>query len=330
MPIYNGAKYITKSIPAILKQRDVELELILVNDGSKDSSLEVCNDFAAKDARVVVVNQENGGICKARNAGLAAATGEYISFCDQDDEVADNIYKVFDSYIQKYHCDMVIAGKHMFMYNEKDEEVSNQVYSYAEREYRNDLEKNEIILNCDRQIAILHLWNCLYKRSIIQEHALQFDTFFKFGQEDTMFNIQYGLECETIVTAPEVVYKYSRRMNVSTSLKKDAGSLDDYIHFVQELKKAFEHKYQTAYNDLVYLFSLRFAMNIFYRNRVVRDMSAKTLWRDCYEVLRQNRLMKYPKKYRHKGGYYQLMYVLHILSKKKKYGMSTRILNVIK
>ncbi len=85
VPVYNAEKYLPYCIESILNQSYRNLEIILVDDGSKDSSSELCDSYAASDSRVTVIHQENGGIAKAQNAGLDAAHGEYIAFADNDD-----------------------------------------------------------------------------------------------------------------------------------------------------------------------------------------------------------------------------------------------------
>ena len=86
MPVYNSGEYLKTAVESILNQSLKEIELILVDDGSTDGSSERCDEYAAKDSRVVVIHQKNGGICNARNAALKIARGEYIGFSDHDDE----------------------------------------------------------------------------------------------------------------------------------------------------------------------------------------------------------------------------------------------------
>ena len=85
MPVYNSEKYLSKAVESVLAQDFQDFELIMVDDGSPDNSGAVCDSYAEKDARVKVIHKKNGGICSARNAGIDAARGEYIGFCDNDD-----------------------------------------------------------------------------------------------------------------------------------------------------------------------------------------------------------------------------------------------------
>ncbi len=92
VPVYNVEKYLRRCVDSLLNQTYRNLEIILVNDGSTDSSLQICNEYAQKDARIVVLNKPNGGLSSARNAGLEAATGDYIGFVDSDDYVGVEMY----------------------------------------------------------------------------------------------------------------------------------------------------------------------------------------------------------------------------------------------
>ena len=85
VPIYNTEKYLRKCVDSILKQTYENLEVILVNDGSPDNSLEICREYERLDSRVKVINKKNGGLSSARNAGLEICTGKYITFVDSDD-----------------------------------------------------------------------------------------------------------------------------------------------------------------------------------------------------------------------------------------------------
>ena len=85
VPIYNVEKYLARCVDSIVNQTYKNLEIILVDDGSPDRCPQMCDDYAEKDSRIKVVHKKNGGLSDARNAGMAVATGEYISFIDSDD-----------------------------------------------------------------------------------------------------------------------------------------------------------------------------------------------------------------------------------------------------
>ena len=107
VPVYNSEKYLPETIDSILNQKFADFELILIDDGSKDSSGVICDSYAAKDSRVRVIHKENGGICSARNAGLKIARGEYLAFCDNDDKYLPNLLEDNYELAKEYNADIV-------------------------------------------------------------------------------------------------------------------------------------------------------------------------------------------------------------------------------
>ena len=100
VPVYNSTAYLKRCVDAILAQTYKDLEVVLVDDGSTDDSLDICREYAKNDSRVKVFHKENGGSSSARNVGIKEATGEYICFCDSDDyyepDIVENLMKVFN------------------------------------------------------------------------------------------------------------------------------------------------------------------------------------------------------------------------------------------
>lgn len=110
IPVYNVEEYLAKCVDSILNQTYRNLEVILVNDGSKDGSGSICDDFVQKDSRVRVIHKENGGLSSARNAGMDAAKGEYISFIDSDDWIETDSYEHLLGLMEKYQVKLVCGG----------------------------------------------------------------------------------------------------------------------------------------------------------------------------------------------------------------------------
>ncbi len=106
VPAYNAEKTLHRCVDSILAQTFEDFELILVDDGSKDSSGRICDEYAAKDSRIRVVHKSNGGVSSARNAGLDIASGEYVAFIDSDDYI-DNDYLLS---FTRYNADLIVSG----------------------------------------------------------------------------------------------------------------------------------------------------------------------------------------------------------------------------
>ena len=107
VPVYKVEEYLDECVESILRQSYSNFELILVDDGSPDRCGEMCDNYKKRDARIEVIHKTNGGLSDARNAGLRVASGEYITFVDSDDAIADNYLEILYKALKKYGVDIV-------------------------------------------------------------------------------------------------------------------------------------------------------------------------------------------------------------------------------
>ena len=121
VPVYKVEKYLSECIDSILAQTLTDFELILVDDGSPDHCPEICDEYAKKDDRIVVIHKANGGVSSARNSGILAAQGDYIGFVDADDLIVPEMYAFLYDAILKHHVDLVSCQYKRFL---KDVSVS--------------------------------------------------------------------------------------------------------------------------------------------------------------------------------------------------------------
>jgi len=186
MPVYNTEKYVARAIESVLSQTYQNFELILVNDGSTDSSGLICDSYAKQSTKIKVMHKENGGVSSARNCGLDAANGEYIQFIDSDDEIeAERTQKMVDAMI-KYDVDVVFDG--FKTVNEK-KEVKREFCPEFKIYPRNKLLINQYI---DKNLHSILLSSCvgMFKKSIIEINKLAFNTRYAVG-EDGFFTLDY-------------------------------------------------------------------------------------------------------------------------------------------
>ena len=120
VPIYNDEKYLKRCIESILKQTYTNIELILINDGSEDKSLEICEEYKKNDNRIIIVNKENEGVSVARNIGIEKATGELISFVDADDYLEITFLQELFNIMKKYNFKEVMRIKEYWGYRFPD------------------------------------------------------------------------------------------------------------------------------------------------------------------------------------------------------------------
>lgn len=164
VPVYNVETYIHRCIRSILSQTFEKFELILVDDGSKDNSSQICDEFAEKDSRVKVIHKENGGLSSARNAGIDIAKGTYLGFVDSDDYINKNMYEILYKSIITNSSDITVCDFIRVNENEKYKEDDSLNDAIVESNYTNIEVLNEIY--CDNGIQFITAWNKLYNRKL--------------------------------------------------------------------------------------------------------------------------------------------------------------------
>lgn len=214
LPVYNVEKYIAKSIHSVLNQTYTNFELLVINDGTQDSSIEVVEQF--KDSRIQVFHKENGGLSDARNYGLERANGEYIYFMDSDDWIEPNLLEVCISAVEKYKTDFIIFGYYL-----DGENLNGNIISTAKIAHNEIVYNKEIRNLCfeDNTLGLLgYAWNKFYKFSFLNENKLKFEKGISLV-EDILFNAKvYELSSE-IVFVNHTLYHYIDRP-VTTLIKK--------------------------------------------------------------------------------------------------------------
>ena len=120
VPVYNVEQYLDDCLISIINQTQKNLEIILIDDGSTDKSGKICDEYAKKDSRIIVIHKENGGVSSARNAGLRIAKGAYIGFVDPDDWIAEDMYEVLYSNAKKYDADVSVCKYKIVKNRRKD------------------------------------------------------------------------------------------------------------------------------------------------------------------------------------------------------------------
>jgi len=210
IPVYNAQHVLPAALGSVLSQGIEDLEIILINDGSKDDSLSVCRRYAEEDPRVQVIDQPNAGPGAARNAGLKAARGQYISFVDSDDTMEQGALDAVLNAMRRHDADLVIAHFNILM----GEQCLDRGYI-----------KEDALLE---RPAFLHalakrpgsyyysaLWNKLYSRQLIERHRLQFDHSYNWG-EDFDFNMRYYRHVGKVAFVKQPVYNYRRTYSGQT------------------------------------------------------------------------------------------------------------------
>lgn len=199
IPVYNVEKYISRCIDSVLTQTYDNYEIILVDDGSKDSSYYICKQYATANKKIKLCHKENGGVSSARNLGLKNANGEYIAFIDADDYVDDNYLKILIGGIED--SDISICGYYRVCGKTVEARlVEHEITQYNKKQF---LEK---ILNVQNGFGLCHMK--LIRHSIIEN--IMFDEQLKVG-EDAFFmaNISNKVNCVTYINEPLYYYYFN-------------------------------------------------------------------------------------------------------------------------
>lgn len=261
MPVYNSEKYLKKAVQSVLGQSYEDFELLLIDDGSSDKSGDICDGFAAADARVKVIHKENGGICSARNAGLDLASGRYISFIDNDDAYEKDMLKDSVGAMERNAVDWVRFSRlRRTIYDDGTVKTdSNGVCAIVRMGAEAVIKNNELLEKycvIKRAGALYGIWNALFRRDLIEKSHIRFDTGVKFGGEDWLFNIEYFKSVKSIAFLGENLYIYNRRVTHSTSAKYDFNRIEAVLKVAESENKMSRELELSKYFEPVNLFLL--------------------------------------------------------------------------
>ncbi|WP_342542136.1 glycosyltransferase [Paenisporosarcina sp. FSL H8-0542] len=204
VPVYNSEKYLFDCIESILNQSYSNIELILVNDGSNDCSLEICQMFVESDNRVKLLSKKNSGVSDTRNLGIKESKGEYITFVDSDDMLKNQAIEIMYEEIKMNQTDLVVCN---FEYDysgirvKKIARITEGIYSV------NSLSDKLIDDGTMSGILFGSVWSCLYKTSIIRDFNIRFVSGVKYN-EDGIFNLAYLQKCKIVKVKNEHIYIY--------------------------------------------------------------------------------------------------------------------------
>lgn len=252
IPIYNDEKHLKKCIESVMRQSYENIEIILINDGSMDKSIEICQYYVRENERIILLNQKNQGVSTARNNALAICSGEFITFVDADDYLEEDAIEHYLNVQAKKDADLVIAD---FNWVSKDSKVKN---------HKDGI---NLILNINDALKILFndnyfqgfVWNKFFKRQILRDYNIKFNEDIALG-EDLLFVSKYIVHCKTIIYNKEAIYNYfinqegavRRTFNEKYLTLLDA--LDDITKVIEHLDKRTK--------DLFYVFKIEKVIGI--------------------------------------------------------------------
>lgn len=225
VPVYNVEKYLPKCLESLIKQTLKDIEIICVNDGSIDNSLAILKEFASKDSRIRIIDNQHQGVAKTRNTGIEQSTGEYIGFVDSDDYIDIDFFEKLYNSATKSNSDIAIASilKHKKFFN-----IYNAKYTKEETAITI---QDKIKLCEDKKHFFFYAWNKIYHSGFIKENNIKFSE----GQiyEDVMFAIKALYYSNKIISVYGTKYHYIEHENSLTKYKDKTGEKE------QDLVKAY-------------------------------------------------------------------------------------------
>lgn len=193
VPVYKAEKYLRQCVDSILAQTFTDWECILVDDGSPDRAGVMCDEYAAKDARIKVIHKANGGVSSARNVALDRITGTWLTFVDSDDCLYPNSLQKWVEVAEQNDLDLIQC------YFNREYKEGQTAADTTEVQSAPEYADSEKYLTC--------VWGTLFKASIVNEHSLRFDERVRLG-EDQIFLLNHIQYCSRIQRVGDVLYFY--------------------------------------------------------------------------------------------------------------------------
>ena len=232
IPVYNVEKYLQKCLDSIVNQSLKDFEIVCINDGSTDSSLEILKDFASRDSRFVIIDKKNEGQGVARNLGINLAKGEYILFVDPDDWIEADSLEILYNYAKNNNAQIVKFNYKT--YNEKTKKIKNINFAnIIKKRFKYDLNKNctyswkTFKEHCLNGLGVV-VWDCLYQTDFIKSNSIKMAE--TKSAEDHLFAIGARLLADKIYYLDKYLYFYrTREGSAVNSINKDNLCIFDNI-----------------------------------------------------------------------------------------------------
>lgn len=235
IPIYNSEAFLDKCIQSAINQSYSNIEIVLVNDGSIDSSGEMCDTYAATDSRIKTIHKKNGGLVSSRKAGLLASTGEYVMYIDGDDWIEHRLVEDFVNEITKHNPDVIIPAHIVNLEGREDILVNSISPGFYNRERLvTEVHPKMLYTGKFAQFGIFtYTWGKMYRKELLLQNQLKVDESIVMG-EDALCLYPTLLDAESIVILKQPYYHYRQRADSQ----------------IKNLKSIEIPKIQTVYNGL--------------------------------------------------------------------------------
>ncbi|SFC19889.1 glycosyltransferase family 2 protein [Kaistella jeonii] len=295
IPIYNASKYLQQCLESVIAQNFQDIQIICINDGSTDVSLDILKEFGKRDARVIIIDQKNQGVSAARNAGLEIATGKYIGFVDSDDTITPEFFQTLYEILVENQCDVVFSRS-----------VSSESMLQNNRKYSRQEIRSQILPLYFKEDGYNAIWNKLYAASVINTNKIVFPIGKTHG-EDAEFNINYLLYAESLYnlnysgyhyreeegSVTRNVVKFNYLQNAVETFQKDWSHLTREVISVEKMHHLKKERFINNVISQIYIHAIP-NNGLSIRNKlrklheIINNETAKTLFSENNELLTTN------------------------------------------
>lgn len=282
IPVYNVEKYLARCVESVINQTYDNLEIIIVNDGSTDKSLDVCKKYKLNDNRIILIDKENGGLSSARNAGMKIATGKYILFIDSDDWIINETIRNLVQYAEKYKTDFVRFSP-MHAGNKMIEDGMPWEFPVERQISYGYYDKNKIINNIFKKLLITENLTLgpivsaalsLYSRVFLENNNIYFDEDVKYS-EDVIFSakVVYNADSFYFIKDGYYYYYYNNEGSITRSFRKDRWESCKKLSY--ELEKYFIEKDSGYFSKQIELINLYNILNGIGQTKLINGFNNK-------------------------------------------------------
>ena len=211
IPVYNVENYIRRCLDSVINQTLKDIEIIIVNDGTKDNSLEICNEYADLDSRIKIFSKKNEGLGLTRNYGIDRANGKYVAFLDSDDFVDFDFYEKLLENAEKNSTDACFANIKLYTKDQKIVQRDKMPFKnevVESKKYMYNLLHVEDKKEYGKEYMGMCVWRSIYKKDILDKYNIRFESERKFISEDILFNIDFCMNSKRVSFIDNTYYYY--------------------------------------------------------------------------------------------------------------------------
>ncbi|WP_270310107.1 glycosyltransferase family 2 protein [Streptococcus infantarius] len=297
VPVYNVEKYLKRCLDSIINQTYSSIEIILIDDGSTDSSGDICESYARLDSRITVIHKKNAGLGMARNTALDIAKGKYVIFVDSDDYIAPNMLENLYTTLVEAKADTCIGG-YQRVYSDKIEIFENPIKGkiFDKSNILSDvLSKMFGRLNNNDSLE-MSVWKVLFSNELIQTYDIRFPSEREFISEDIIFDTEYYAKANRVVMSSDVGYYYcDNEDSLTTKYNPNRFDLQVklYLELIERVKrlKIYEVSIDRLNATLIAVarYSIKLEQKFSFRNGLIQ--SKRNIKEICQNSVLKNALL---------------------------------------